>query len=240
MKFSSVSFFNDNRVSIKDISDEQLKNSNLIVCLDPCDIKDESNFIRNIFEKVNDYLLIEMVDVPLTENEFKYIYKKETTIDANKAMGYTCEYSILPSKKHIDSMYDFIERHFGEDFIVACSAGVSRSGALAHYLIARGYELNDLSNTTFIPNTLVLNELLLKSGITITCNNTVDIVSEGIEELILNINGKEYIYHTTNEDDYIGYFSRRIDENYFVGTIVLGDIYIFNGCGLKLNKKSRL
>lgn len=240
MKFSSVSFFNDNKISIKDISDEQLKNSNLIVCLDPCDIKNDAVFIKNIFNKVNDYLLIEMVDVPLTEDEFKIKYRKENTVDSNRAMGFDCEYTILPSRNHIDSMYEFIEKHFGEEFIVACSAGVSRSGALAHYLIARGYKLNDLSNDTFFPNVLVLNELLLKSGINISSVANVNIVADGLEELILNINGKEYRYHTSYEDGYTCYFSRRLDENFFMGVVVIGDIYIFNGYGLKLSRKSRL
>lgn len=99
-KLSSVSIFNQNNIMLNDISDEQLKNSNLIIFLEHSGIKDKNYF----FDKVNDYLLLNMVDLPITDAEFKEISNKNTNIETNTPMMYL----IFPTSTHISSILNFI------------------------------------------------------------------------------------------------------------------------------------
>lgn len=238
-KLSAVSIFNQNNLMLDDISDEQLKNSNLIIFLEPSEIKDNSDFLNDVFDKVNDYLLLDMVDLSITEDEFKKIYNKNTSTEVNKAMGIDCDYTILPTIEHISNVLNFIDKHDGEDFIVGCSAGVSRSGALAHYLIYRGYSLNEISNKEFFPNSLLLNELILKSNHSFKNKVNVALLSETDSDLILSVKNNIYKYSIGKDDEYTYYLSRKFNEKYCEYPILINDIFFYNGYGLKINKESK-
>lgn len=241
---TSVSFFNKNNININDIPDSQLIKSNLIVCLDPYEIQEHDNEIYEILNKTNDYLLVEMVDLPLTTSDFKKKYNKKTIKEVNHAMGIECDYDILPNKKHIENIYNFIMKHFSEPFIVACSAGVSRSGALAHFLTYIGYDLdinNTLSNQKFIPNPLILNELILLTDYKFKNKHLVRIIQESEDNLIVEINNRLYMYRKYIEDGFYVYMGRSLEnDNHFKEPILINDIYLYRGFGMELSKTSRI
>lgn len=236
-KYHAVSFFNKNNVMIQDLSEEQLKTSNLIVCLDPNEIENNAEMLDYFFKKVKDYLLLDMVDLTLTEDEFKELYHKKTTVEVNLAMGFENIHTILPSKKHIDNVINFIEKHKNEDFIVACSAGLSRSGALAYYLNYLGYSLKEPSNTEFFPNFLVLNELIIRSKHSFENTFDVKLLEEKEDELIFKINNATYSYSKEVEDDYTYFIS---NQSRLLGSFFFQDIFILNGFGMRINKESKL
>lgn len=123
-------------------------------------------------EKVAKYakaaILIDMEDVD--NNESYYLNK---SLDKNESLSYQelinkCHHRyeedtdlLIPNYKGIFEIYDFIEEHMGENFITACSAGISRSGQTATYLIERGYNLvdNGMSHTHFATDGPILNML---------------------------------------------------------------------------------
>lgn len=242
LKFSSVSFFNYNNTIISDIPEEQLTKSNLIVCLDPCEISKNKEYIYSILNKSNDCLLLDMVDLPLTSDEFKNKYNKKSIRDVNLSMGYDCDYDILPNKFQIEKIYNFIMEHYGEPFIVSCSAGVSRSGALAHFLTYIGYELDSISNQKFIPNPLILNELLLLANNHKFKNkHLVKTIKESEEELVIKINNQQYKYRKYTDEGFTIYMGRSLsNDNHFKEPIFINNIYLFGGSGLKILNKSKL
>lgn len=240
-KFSSVSFFNKNNVNIEDISEYQLAKSNLIVCLDPNEIRQDKDYIYSFLNKANDYLLVEMVDLPITTSEFKSKYNKKTFEEVNQAMGYNCNYDILPNKEQIEKIYNFILKHNSESFIVSCSAGVSRSGALAHFLTYLGFDMVETSNNKFLPNPLILNELLLLVEKPLFYNVSAEIISENEKELIIKIEENYYSYRKYLEDGFTSYMGRSLNNNnHFKKPLLINDIYLFGGSGLKMINKSKL
>lgn len=144
----AVSLFNTNRYTLSDIPIDILKKSKAVLfCVD----NEWVNSSVSIIECVNhciDYIRVPMEDIDdidsLTPHEYHEIEKQVGPF-------------IIPNKQ---SLSEILAYCIGEDsLIIACSAGVSRSGALVTHLISKGYTLNQKYNTRFHPNVDMLNIL---------------------------------------------------------------------------------
>lgn len=88
------------------------------------------------FSRFNDVLIVTIEDVNDCED-----YNMQTFDDA-------------PSADNVYPIYQFLHEHRNENIFVACSAGISRTGAIVDYLIYYKYVVTTQSNqsTHMMPN----------------------------------------------------------------------------------------
>lgn len=150
---NSVSLYNDNNYKLTDISDDELESSVAVLFSVDSEFNSSSNNnqILKLLEKTKRYIRVPIEDIDINGDSFEDKEELSQIYNLTKEQAGGFEF---PNKQRLSEVLDFIE---GEDnVIVACSAGVARSGALATFLVDNGYELNPNYNTRFAPNEVIL------------------------------------------------------------------------------------
>lgn len=153
---NSVSLYNDNNYKLTDISDDELESSVAVLFSVDSEFNSSSNNnqILKLLEKTKRYIRVPIEDIDINGDSFEDKEELSQIYNLTKEQAGGFEF---PNKQRLSEVLDFIE---GEDnVIVACSAGVARSGALATFLVDNGYELNPNYNTRFAPNKNILDIL---------------------------------------------------------------------------------
>ena len=106
--------------------------------------------IQPLLDKSKGYYRVPIEDIELDnpeEEEEKYRKEIEEQVGPFE----------FPNKKRLKKVLNFIKGQ--NNVIVACSAGIARSGAFVLYLKENGYKLNPNYNTRFGPNKNILDIL---------------------------------------------------------------------------------
>lgn len=104
-------------------------------------------------------LILDIEDVDISFEEIELEAPSDTQRYINKLFGTNDRNLILPNKEDIRRLHDFIKSNYDNNFIVGCTAGISRTGALVSFLESKGWMLNKNYNNKFLPNELILNML---------------------------------------------------------------------------------
>ena len=147
---SAVSLFNNNRYTLADIPKDELEKSVVVLfCVDN-EFYNQQQELQPVLDKVKGYYRVPIEDIELDNPEVEEDkYRKELEEQVGPFE--------FPNKKRLEEVLNFIKGQ--NNVIVACSAGIARSGALALYLKENGYKLNPNYNTSFGPNKNILDIL---------------------------------------------------------------------------------
>lgn len=215
-------------------------------CIDILEFKDkyvllfaseseEDKFIN----KINEIKLIarklvisRLEDLPITESELLLEMPGDTIYTIGRIADRAGEVDIFLNEINFKVITDFLSEAMGHDIVVACSAGVSRSGAITHYLVHHNYVINENYHTEFVPNPLILNEL-----INWKCNDDLDypVYKGAIYNDTLIVDDTSLKINLIDEGGFTMLSGRGHLDKFKV--IVDGDKYeYFNGSGIKVNK----
>lgn len=152
---TAVSLFNKNNYNINDLDDDLVSKSILVFfCVDQEFQKNEL-LISDTLVKFKNYLRVNIEDLDWTLEEDRENYPNCT--DEEIFQKYELGDFEYPNKETLSKIKEFIRGN--ESVVVACSAGISRTGALVQYLVENNYTLNKKYNQRFIPNELILKLL---------------------------------------------------------------------------------
>ena len=147
---SALSLFNNNRYTLADIPKDELEKSVVVLfCVDN-EFYNQQQELQPVLDKAKGYYRVPIEDIELDNPEVEEDkYRKEIEEQVGPFE--------FPNKKRLEEVLNFIKGQ--NNVIVACSAGIARSGALALYLKENGYKLNPNYNTSFGPNKNILDIL---------------------------------------------------------------------------------
>jgi Xanthosine triphosphate pyrophosphatase len=146
---SAVSLFNNNRYTLADIPENELEKSVVVLfCVDN-EFYNQQQEIQPLLDKSKGYYRVPIEDIELDNPEEEEKYRKEIEEQVGPFE--------FPNKKRLKKVLNFIKGQ--NNVIVACSAGIARSGAFVLYLKENGYKLNPNYNTRFGPNKNILDIL---------------------------------------------------------------------------------
>lgn len=135
----SLSLFNPHRHPITEVTTDVFKNAKVVLfCIDK-----EYADNKSVFDNLPcEYYRSTIEDIDWTETKSQH----------DELVRHLGEYQI-PNKAELLKIKNFIGD--AERVIIACSAGMARSGATTLWLIDNGYTLHPDYNTKFYPNQMM-------------------------------------------------------------------------------------
>lgn len=138
----AVALFATNRYRLSDIPKEVLQQAKIVYFCSGKEYESNKSYLQQ-FDKYHPYHSY------IEDLEGEYTPDEQIELEAH--LG---RYE-LPNKQALLDIKDFINN--AEMVVVACSAGIARSGATATWLMDSGYVLADQYNTRFSPNETMLH-----------------------------------------------------------------------------------